>query len=279
MRHVPWRFEQPKQPRGRRSTQRARAVPRPDDLDPHVGDRRSAAPAKLGRLRHQGDAWPLTAGPTSQVNAAGDHATHFRAFNGNRDWTYGYVAPTAPGLVDVFSVVNTVDGDGRSVGDLWGFNGTVVAAQENTRSDCSSTRRTCRSSGRRASAASGVLPCSARSTRRRSVDRGRSNCTAPRRAPTPRCSWRPTRRFAGRPGSDRCDGLHVVGRRAVGDPDLDEPGRRGAGRGQRSSRGVDSAGPRARRRRVQLQAVILDLNAPRPLAITATNGIDATIAP
>lgn len=74
----------------------------------------------------------LVAGATSQTNAAADHITHDFAFTGNRNWRYGYTAPATPGVVDVFSVVNTVDGAGTNTGDLWGFHGTTVGALLNT---------------------------------------------------------------------------------------------------------------------------------------------------
>jgi hypothetical protein len=41
----------------------------------------------------------------------------------DRTWTYDFNAPTTPGLVDVYTVVNTVNGDFDTGGDIVGFHG------------------------------------------------------------------------------------------------------------------------------------------------------------
>lgn len=74
----------------------------------------------------------LSAGATSQINGAADHVTHTLPNNSNRQWTYGYTAPATPGVVELYSVVNTVNGDLTTGGDEWGFHGVVVGAQQNT---------------------------------------------------------------------------------------------------------------------------------------------------
>jgi hypothetical protein len=67
----------------------------------------------------------IAAGTNSQVDPSGRFATHLLASqSNNRSWTYGFTAPATPGLVEVFTVVNTVNGDGRAGGeDFWGFHG------------------------------------------------------------------------------------------------------------------------------------------------------------
>ena len=60
--------------------------------------------------------------------------THVSAFNSNnRVWTYGYTAPAAPGLVQLYTAVNTVNGDGVATGeDFWGFHGYNSASNDCT---------------------------------------------------------------------------------------------------------------------------------------------------
>lgn len=72
----------------------------------------------------------FAAGSNSQLaTTSSAFVTHVFAFNSNnRSWTYGYTAPSAPGLVELFSVVNTVDGDGRPDADFWAFHGFVSGA-------------------------------------------------------------------------------------------------------------------------------------------------------
>lgn len=79
----------------------------------------------------QATAGVFTPGANSQIGSvAGDVVTHFNATNSNgRVWTYGYTAPATPGLVEVYTVVNTVNGDGISNAlDFWGFHGFSSAA-------------------------------------------------------------------------------------------------------------------------------------------------------
>lgn len=67
----------------------------------------------------------FSAGANSRVGNGGQAVTHQFAFqSNNRSWTYGYTAPTAPGPVEMYANVNTVDGDGQAgPGDLWAFHG------------------------------------------------------------------------------------------------------------------------------------------------------------
>ena len=74
----------------------------------------------------------LSPAANTQINAAADHITHTAPTNNNRVWTYGYMAPATAGVVELFCAVNTVNGDLTSLGDVWGFHGVVVGAAQNT---------------------------------------------------------------------------------------------------------------------------------------------------
>lgn len=71
------------------------------------------------------EAGTFSAGAGMRIGAGGLAITHTTAFSSpNRSWTYGYTAPATPGPVNLYSNVNTVDGDGMATaGDLWGFHG------------------------------------------------------------------------------------------------------------------------------------------------------------
>lgn len=88
-----------------------------------TGGIRVAGVETWGGFATEVTAGTLAAGATSQVDAAGTFATHTFAFNGGRAWSYGFTAPTAPGPVEVYTVINTVNGDGTPAGDFWGFVG------------------------------------------------------------------------------------------------------------------------------------------------------------
>jgi len=90
-------------------------------------------PQKWGGFASKNTAGKFTAGSTSQADASGQHLTHRLAFQSNgRKWVYGYTAPGKAGLVRLFTVVNTVNGNGRADGsDFWAFPG---AFDSNTRS-------------------------------------------------------------------------------------------------------------------------------------------------
>lgn len=76
----------------------------------------------------------FSAGSNSQINSSALNVTHQDASNPNgRKWTYGYTAPATAGLVEMFTIVNTVNGNGQADGsDFWGFQGVGVAANTNT---------------------------------------------------------------------------------------------------------------------------------------------------
>ncbi len=65
----------------------------------------------------------FAAGIASQVTNSGTWITHLDSFTAQRNWTFGYTAPTTPGRVDLWAVVNTVDGDGMNAGDQWAWHG------------------------------------------------------------------------------------------------------------------------------------------------------------
>jgi hypothetical protein len=76
----------------------------------------------------------FSAGTNSWTDATGSSISHILAsYSLGRVWTYGYTAPTSPGPVALYSVVNTVDGDGRAGGtDLWGFHGAFSFLTQST---------------------------------------------------------------------------------------------------------------------------------------------------
>jgi hypothetical protein len=64
----------------------------------------------------------FSAGPNTQVMPPGDAITH--ASSASRSWNFGYTAPNAPGLVEMHAVVNTVDNDlNNDDDDRWAFHG------------------------------------------------------------------------------------------------------------------------------------------------------------
>ena len=74
----------------------------------------------------------LAAGANTRINFQGTEITHSN--RSSRSWTFGYTAPqTQAGLVQVYAVCNTVDGDGQpSLGDRWGFAGADASATVGT---------------------------------------------------------------------------------------------------------------------------------------------------
>lgn len=71
----------------------------------------------------------LIAGMTTQTSTNGDGITHIDAKH--RSWTFNFKAPTSPGTVQLFTVVNTVNGNMMSDGDQHAFFGS---SSTNTRS-------------------------------------------------------------------------------------------------------------------------------------------------
>lgn len=64
----------------------------------------------------------FTAGTDTRTHVAGRGISHNR--RSPRSWTFGYVAPSTPGAVDMAAVVNTVNANGiRDSGDMWAFHG------------------------------------------------------------------------------------------------------------------------------------------------------------
>lgn len=76
----------------------------------------------LGGFVADVSAGAFTAGSNTITWAAGRGISHSR--RSPRSWTFGYVAPSTPGAVDMAAVVNTVNANGtRDSGDMWAFNG------------------------------------------------------------------------------------------------------------------------------------------------------------
>lgn len=71
------------------------------------------------------DVGTFSAGAGTRIAGTGLAITHtLPSASPNRSWTYGYTAPMTPGPVNVFAVVNTVDGDNLpTANDLWAFHG------------------------------------------------------------------------------------------------------------------------------------------------------------
>lgn len=65
----------------------------------------------------------LVAGTTSQAALSGTWLTHKDSFTAQRNWTFGYTAPTTTGKVDLWTAVNTVNGNGQETGDQWAWHG------------------------------------------------------------------------------------------------------------------------------------------------------------
>jgi hypothetical protein len=79
----------------------------------------------------QASAGTFTPGSNSQLAlTTASVVTHTAAINSNnRVWTFGYKAPATPGLVELYTVVNTVNGSGTAdAQDFWGFHGYNGAA-------------------------------------------------------------------------------------------------------------------------------------------------------
>ena len=62
----------------------------------------------------------FTAGPRTRTSSNGIFVTHTSPSN---NWEYGYTAPDIPGLVELYTVVNSVNGNGNTFGDAYGFHG------------------------------------------------------------------------------------------------------------------------------------------------------------
>lgn len=81
-----------------------------------------AADASAGRF---------TAGSGTNLHANGSAITHDSP--ASRKWTFGYTAPATPGLVNLFAVVNTVNGNfKKDSGDFWAFHGADQTARTAT---------------------------------------------------------------------------------------------------------------------------------------------------
>jgi hypothetical protein len=222
----------------------------------------------------------LTAGATSQVNAAGDHATHVNAFTGNRSWTYGYTAPVQPGPVEVYSVVNTADGDGRNIGDIWGFHGPTVGAQRNTPVWLYVNATGVAVLGSSCAGGFGLVPVLGSP----SVPRAGQPWTAEVRGCAPNAALA---LFVGANPNFAPIDLSVIGVHGCTlwiEPRVTLAGASGPGdpaRGEGSGAFTlpVPADPRLTGQRFEVQAAIVDANVARALKLTLTNGLAVTIQP
>ncbi|MHC5071692.1 MAG: choice-of-anchor V domain-containing protein, partial [Planctomycetota bacterium] len=79
------------------------------------------APGGSGGFCADVTAGSLVAGSNSQVSFRGTAITHVNP--SSRSWTFGYKAPGTPGPVELYAVVNTVNGNGKTSGDQFAFHG------------------------------------------------------------------------------------------------------------------------------------------------------------
>ncbi len=66
----------------------------------------------------------LSAGTGSRIDLTGTAITHTDSYTAQRVWSFGYIAPTKAGLVEFWTVVNTVDGNGYNTNDQWAWHGS-----------------------------------------------------------------------------------------------------------------------------------------------------------
>jgi hypothetical protein len=79
---------------------------------------------QAGGFATDATAGSFTAGPNSKVDGSGTKITHRSSFQSfGRTWAYGYTAANTPGLVEVYTVVNSVNGNSSNAGDAYGFPG------------------------------------------------------------------------------------------------------------------------------------------------------------
>jgi hypothetical protein len=88
-----------------------------------------------GTSKHQNLGWAgglaadvtagtLAAGTGSRIDSRGSGITHRNSYTAQRNWQFGYTAPTKTGLVEFWTVVNTVDGNGYNTNDQWAWHGS-----------------------------------------------------------------------------------------------------------------------------------------------------------
>ncbi|MCA8956391.1 MAG: hypothetical protein KDC87_09965 [Planctomycetes bacterium] len=75
-----------------------------------------------GGLAADVTAGQLIAGANTRTSTAGNALTH--SDDRSRTWTFNYQAPAQTGPVEFYTVVNAVNGDGRTNGDTWAFHGS-----------------------------------------------------------------------------------------------------------------------------------------------------------
>lgn len=62
----------------------------------------------------------FTPGANTRTNASGSVITH--SSPAARGWSFNWKAPSTPGLAELYTVVNTVNGDTHTTGDAWAFH-------------------------------------------------------------------------------------------------------------------------------------------------------------
>ncbi len=75
----------------------------------------------------------LIPGTSTKIDTAGKAITH--RGRRNRSWTFNWRAPTAPGLTELYTVVNCANNDqplALPAGDSWGFHGASPTAVKST---------------------------------------------------------------------------------------------------------------------------------------------------
>lgn len=91
----------------------------------------SSQAGTLGGFCADVTAGTLVAGAGTRTNAAGTAATH--TSQASRAWSLTWRAPTQPGLVELYTVHNHVNGNRQAdPGDLWAFHGASPTANTST---------------------------------------------------------------------------------------------------------------------------------------------------
>ena len=85
----------------------------------------------LGGFACDATAGVFSAGANTVVGFPATSITH--SSSASRSWSFGYTAPTAPGLVEMFAVSNTVNGNRfNDPEDMWAFHGASDTATVST---------------------------------------------------------------------------------------------------------------------------------------------------
>lgn len=88
------------------------------------------APGSRGGFAADASRGQWIAGVGTRTSASGAAITH--SSPATRTWQLSYRASTTPGPVELYTVVNTVNGDGKTRGDQWAFHGATSTAAVST---------------------------------------------------------------------------------------------------------------------------------------------------